>query len=144
MQSQIDGVRVFPVLSIPDERGCVLKTEHPTFPVMDVYATTVRCGAIKAWHGYETKQLFYTVLSGMVKLVLFDGRLNSNTYQVFDEFFLGDDSRFSVQIPARVFAGFKGISQKDAIITVQASEPYQQIYRLPFDKLDYDWGIHYG
>ena len=131
MLSQIDGVLTFPILSIPDERGCILKMEHPTFPVQDVYITTVRCGAIKAWHGYETKQLFYTVASGLVKLVLYDARPASLTYEVYDEMYLGDDSRFSVEIPARVFAGFKGISQKDAIITVQASEPYHQIYRLP-------------
>lgn len=144
MLSQIFDVLTFPVLSIPDERGCVWKLDHPHFDVKDSYVTTVHQNAIKAWHGYETKQLFYTVVSGMVKLVLYDNRPKSYTYQVFDEMFLGDDSRFSVQIPAGVFAGFKGISQKDAIITVLASEIYQQIYRLPWDSLDYDWGIHNG
>lgn len=144
MFSQIDGVLIFPVLSIPDERGCVWKTEDPTFLVKDVYITVVRYGAIKAWHGYETKRIFYTTISGVVKLVLFDMRKNSLTNGVFDELFLGKDSRFSVEIPPGVYAGFKGISQEDAITVVQASEKYQQIYRIPYDELPYDWNIKNG
>lgn len=144
MLSQIDGVLTFPILSIPDERGCVWKMQTPPFNVRDVYVTTIHKDAIKAWHGYETKKIFYTVVQGKVKLALWDGRKNSLTSGVFDELFLGDDSRFSVLIPPGVYAGFKGISMQDSIVVVQANEPYKQIYRKPYNDLAYEWGIHHG
>jgi dTDP-4-dehydrorhamnose 3,5-epimerase len=144
MKSQIDGVLIVSVITIPDERGMVMKVPPAPFVVNDTYVTTVRQGAIKAWHGYHTKHITWTVLSGLVKLVLVDHRSLSDTCGVIDEIYLGDNSMFTVLVPPGVYNGFKGVSQNDAHILVQADEPYGQIYRLPYDHFDYDWGIHNG
>ena len=142
--SEIDGVNIFPVRTIPDERGTVFKPRHAPFQVNDVYATTVRHGAIKAWHGYETKSLYWTVLSGLVKLALYDNRPQSPTYKIFETIYLGEDSNYSVLVPPGVYNGFKGITTSPSIVLVQADELYNQIYRLPYDSLDYDWNISNG
>lgn len=146
MLSQIDGVLTIPIMTIPDDRGMVIKPAKPTFKVLDVYCTTVRNGAIKAWHGYETKKISWTVINGVAQLALFDNRPDSITYEVVDTLYLGVGSYFSVEIPAGVFSGFKGISQEDAIILVQASELYGQIYRWPYNTvgIDYSWNTKHG
>ena len=146
MLSQIDGVYTYPFSTIPDDRGMVLKPHKPYFQVEDVYCTTVRKGAIKAWHGYDTKWLSWTVMSGLVQLVLYDNRPNSLTYEVTDTIFLGVGSYFSVEVPPGVFNGFKGISQEDSIILVQASELYGQITRWPYDtgEIGYNWDTRHG
>lgn len=143
MFSQINDVTCFPINNIPDDRGMVMKLHSP-FTVKDVYVTTVRHGAIKAWHGYETKHIYWTVLKGVVQLALYDSRKDSRTYKVTDTLYLGEGSYFSVLVPPGVFNGFKGISQEDAIILVQATETYGQIYREPYDSFDYDWSTHRG
>lgn len=135
--NQIEGVHVYDVPCIADHRGMVIKVPLPSFQVKDVYVTTVRKGSIKAWHGYETKILFWTALSGLAKLVLIDQRDYSPTFGVIDEIYLGTNVMKSVQVPCGVYNGFQGI--EESTILVQASETYGQIYRLPVKHFDYDW-----
>lgn len=144
VNDSLDGVLILDVTTIPDERGMVIKSQLAPFPVKDVYTTTVRNGAIKAWHGYESKYIMWTVVKGLVKLALFDRRQTSNTFNNIDEFFIGEGNMKSIVVPPGVFNGFKGISTEDAIIVVQASEPYGQIYRLPPDYFPYEWKITNG
>lgn len=146
MESQIDGVGISSVRTFVDERGMVIKLDVPTFQVKDVYCTTVRKGAIKAWHGYWTKSLLWTVVSGVVRLGLFDNRPSSETYKVSDNIYLGVGSNFSVNVPPGVFNGFKGISDGEAIVLVQASEPFSEdgMIRKPYDFFEFDWEIHNG
>ena len=144
MISQIDGVIIHQIEYIVDERGGVEKLPDTSFLVEDVYVTYAHQGAIKAWHGYETKKVCYTLVSGKAKLVLWDGRVDSKTSGVIDEIFLSPEANFSVEIPPGVYAGYKGISKEDAVIVIRASEPYLQIYRLPFDGIDYDWALKHG
>lgn len=141
MNSQIDGVNIYTVCSFLDDRGEVIKIPQPPFEVKDVYATTIRKDAIKAWHGYETKTLYWTVVRGAVQLALYDNRIYSPTYEITDTIFLGQGPYYSVLVPPGVYNGFKGISQEDAVIVVQANEMYGQIYRVPFDsgEFGYDW-----
>lgn len=142
--AQIDGVLIVSVKTIPDERGMVMKFPPAPFVVNDTYATTVRHGAIKAWHGYKTKSILWTVVSGLVKLVLVDQRISSKTTDVVDEMYLGEGNMCSVLVPPGVYNGFKGISNTDAVVVVQADEPYGQIWRVPFEAFDYDWAIKNG
>jgi len=142
MTVDISGVIVSLCTVIPDERGCVLKVATPIFDVKDVYMTTVAYGAIKAWHGYETKEIHFTCVSGKVKLVLWDAR-PGKTSGTIEEIYLSDKNMLSVHIPPGVYAGFKGLSM-ESMILVQASEPYGQIYRIPYNSVPYDWEIQHG
>lgn len=141
--NDIWDVEVQDVKIIPDERGRVIKIPMPPnlFHVRDVYCTTINYGAIKAWHGYETKQLWYCAIKGMVKLVLCDMRKESPTYLKTMEVCMGEHAVKAVLVPHGVYNGFKGISFEEAVVVVQADEPYGQIYRLPYDtpEIPYDW-----
>ena len=45
---------------------------------------------IKGWHEHKRQVQNYTVIQGMIKLVLYDNRENSPTYKNLIEIFMGD------------------------------------------------------
>lgn len=145
MVSEILGVRIKPLLRFPDERGTVkhfMKNYEWEYPFGEVYVTTIYRGIIKGWHGYQTKTMAYAVVKGAVKLVLYDNREDSSTYDTVQEIILGDDNYQRVIIPPSVYNAFRGIAD-ESIIVVLADEPFNEetTYREPpeWDKPKYDW-----
>jgi dTDP-4-dehydrorhamnose 3,5-epimerase len=114
----------------------------------EIYFSTVYPGAIKGWHLHQRITLNYAVVSGMIKLVLYDDREESSTKGELNELFLGEDNYTLVIIPPRVWNGFKGIGSKLAIIANCTTDPHDpgEIVRLsPFDsRIPYDWGLKHG
>lgn len=141
----IEGVAVSSLKVIPDERGCVrhfLRCDEPDFhSIAEVYVTEVYRGVFKGWHSYPSKTITYTVVSGMVQLVLIDSRKDSPTFQDTETLFLGKDNYSKVTIPPGVFNGFRGLT--DAVIVVAADEPFDEkrIIRFPKEYFDYDWSL---
>jgi len=148
----IDGVQIIPLRTILDERGLVrhmLKSTDPHFSRFgEIYFSQIFPGAIKAWHVHRKMELNYAVISGNIKLVLYDDRQNSRTYQELQEIFMGEDNYVLVKVPPHVINGFKGIGNQKAIVANCASIPHDpdEIERLdPFDKrIGYNWDIHNG
>jgi dTDP-4-dehydrorhamnose 3,5-epimerase len=148
----IDGVTVRPLRQIPDERGRImqmLRSDDPEFERFgEIYFSVVYPGAIKAWHVHSLMTLNYAVVSGMIKLVLFDPRDGSPTKGEVQEIFLGDQNYQRVKIPPLVYNGFKGIGAVPAIVancSTMAHDP-AEIRRLdPFsDAIPYTWDIKHG
>lgn len=139
----IHGVTVTPLKIIPDDRGCVrhfIRSDDPDFTGFgETYITEVYKGVVKAWHGYGTKIMHYAVARGMVKLMLFDARKNSPTFEDMETLFVGDKNYVRVTIPPGVYNGFKGLT--DSIVVVTASEPFseQGIVRFDPDYFGNDW-----
>ena len=145
----IDGVSIKQLKKIPDERGCIfhmLRNDDPVFEKFgEIYFSKVYPGVIKAWHIHTKMILNYAVVSGMIKLVLYDDRKNSKTKGEVMEIFLGDENYSLVKIPVGVWNGFKGIGTKEAIVANCASLPHDpdEIKRKdPFTKdIPYDWEL---
>lgn len=116
----IDGVIIKPLKRIADERGYIMKmqescdTEFNGFG--EIYFSTVYPNVVKGWHLHNKAILNYAVVSGMIKLVLFDNREGSSTKGNLMELFIGEQNYVLVQIPPNVWNGFKGIGDKTAII----------------------------
>ena len=148
----INGVLVKPLSQIPDERGKImhmLRADDPYFEQFgEVYFSVVYPGVIKGWHLHKEMTLNYAVISGMIKLVLYDPRENSPTKGKVQELFIGEDNYVLVRIPAGIWNGFKGISVNPAMVANCATIPHDpdEIMRLdPFSKeIPYDWGIKHG
>jgi len=148
----INGVEVFPLRQIPDERGKVmhmLRADHPHFQGFgEIYFSTVNPAAIKGWHIHSKMTLNYACIAGQVKLVLYDGREGSPTHGTLQELFIGDSNYVLVRIPPMVWNGVKGLGQQPAIIANCASHPHdpQEISRLdPFSpEIPYDWSLRHG
>ncbi len=148
----IQGVCVQPLRQIPDERGKVmhmLRRDDPWFDKFgEIYFSVVYPGAIKGWHQHARMTLNYAVLTGMVKLVLFDDREGSPTRGELMEIHTGEDAYALIVVPAGIWNGFKGIGVKPAIVANCATEPHdpEEIIRLdPFsDQIPYDWSLKHG
>lgn len=145
----IKGVEVVPLKQIADERGKImhmLRNDAKHFEKFgEIYFSQIYPHVIKGWHLHKKMVLNYTVVTGMIKLVLFDDRKGSPTKGEIMELFIGEDNYCLVKIPARVWNGFKGIGVKPAIVANCASIPHDpdEIIRLdPFSKkIPYNWEL---
>jgi len=149
MSRLIDGVQVKRLKAIPDERGRlmeILRGDEPIFRKFgQVYMTTAYPGAVKGWHYHKLQDDHFAVVSGMLKLVLYDDRLGSETRGEINEFFLGDHDPILVKVPAGVLHGFKGVGETEAIVINIPTEPYNHSapdeYRVDphVNEIPYDW-----
>jgi dTDP-4-dehydrorhamnose 3,5-epimerase len=147
----VEGVVIKPLKKIPDERGSIyhmLRCDDLLFEEFgEIYFSVVYPQVIKGWHIHQKMTLNYAVISGMIKLVLYDDRENSPTYGNIMELFMGNENYCMVKIPPMVWNGFKGIGEKKSIVANLASMPHdpEEIMRKdPFtNDIPYDWKIKY-
>lgn len=145
----IEGVEIHPLRQIADERGKImhmLREDAPHFERFgEIYFSVVYPGVIKGWHIHSQQVQNYAVVSGMIKLVLYDDRQGSATRGELQEIFLGCDNYQLVRIPTQVWNGFKGVGTQSAIVANCATHPHdpEEIKRLdPFDpSIPYDWSL---
>jgi dTDP-4-dehydrorhamnose 3,5-epimerase len=145
----IDGVLVHPLRQIPDERGKVmhmLRADDPHFEQFgEIYFSVVYPNVVKGWHLHQRMTLNYAVVSGMIKLVLYDDRETSPTYRQLQEIYMGESNYVLVRVPPLIWNGFKGVGTAPAIVANCATIPHDpdEISRLdPFDNhIGYDWGL---
>lgn len=124
----IRGVAIKKLRVIPDERGRlmeILRSDDELFSKFgQVYVTTAYPGVVKGWHYHKKQTDHFAVISGMIKLVLYDGREDSPTKGEINEFFLGEHNPTLVKIPQLVYHGFKCISEQEAICINIPTEVY--------------------
>ena len=143
----IQGVIVKNLGVIPDERGMVLHMLRATDPEFErfgeIYFSTVYPGVVKGWHLHTKMTLNYAVVSGMIKLVLYDDRPDSSTRGEVQEIFMGRDNYVLVKIPPLVWNGFKGIGTGSAVVANCATIPHdpEEIERKDphSGEIPYDW-----
>jgi dTDP-4-dehydrorhamnose 3,5-epimerase len=145
----IDGVKIKKLNPIPDERGRImeiLRADDDLFKKFgQIYVTTAYPGVVKAWHYHKVQSDAFTVVHGMMKLVLYDQRPDSSTKGEVMEFFMGEHNQILVQIPPFIYHGFKCISEREAIMLNCPTEPYNRQqpdeYRLAAHtkEIPYDW-----
>lgn len=148
----IKGVGVHPLRRIVDERGAVmhmLRADAPHFEGFgEIYFSTVYPQIVKGWHLHRRMTLNYAVVSGMIKLVLYDDREDSPTRSQVMELFIGDQNYVLVTIPPLVWNGFKGMGTAPAIVANCATIPHDptEIERLdPFSpRIPYRWDLRHG
>jgi dTDP-4-dehydrorhamnose 3,5-epimerase len=148
----IAGVAVRALRRIPDERGMImhmLRADDPHFERFgEVYFSTVYPGVVKGWHRHREMTLNYAVVSGMIKLVLYDEREQSPTRAEVMEVFVGEQHYALVTIPPGVWNGFKGVGTTSAIVANCATLPHDpaEIERLdPFSpRIPYRWDLRHG
>jgi dTDP-4-dehydrorhamnose 3,5-epimerase len=145
----IAGVEIHPLKQIPDERGKImqmLRADAPHFEQFgEIYFSVVYPGVVKAWHMHRVMTLNYAVVSGTIKLVLYDDRAASPTRGEVMELFPGEANYVLVKIPAEIWNGFKGVGTIPAIVANCASHPHDpdEIQRIhPYQcHIPYDWAL---
>ena len=146
----IDGVKIKPLKKIPDERGAVYHmlrngdTEFKKFG--EIYFSTAYPGVVKGWHLHKKMTLNYAVISGMVKLVLYDNREDSPTKGEIMEIFIGEENYSLVTIPPLVWNGYKTIGIQKTIVANCSDLPHnpseiERLDPLKNDIIPYEWDI---
>jgi dTDP-4-dehydrorhamnose 3,5-epimerase len=105
-------------------------------PIVQIHLTTTFSGRIRAWglHQESTDRLF--IVSGLVKIVIFDGRQNSPTFGHLNEFTVSEKNPGLLIIPPNLYHGWKNIGTSEAIIINMPTKMYN--YEAP-DALDLPW-----
>jgi dTDP-4-dehydrorhamnose 3,5-epimerase len=150
--AMLEGVRLFPLLRIPDERGVVmrmLRADDPHFTEFgEIYFSVIYPGVIKGWHLHSRMTINYAVVDGNIKLVLFDQRPDSPTRGQIQEIVFGQIDYQLVRVPPGVVNGFTAVGGTRAIVANCASIPHdpQEITRIdPFTpSIPYDWRVRHG
>jgi dTDP-4-dehydrorhamnose 3,5-epimerase len=132
---------------IPDDRGAVmhmLRADDPHFLAFgEIYFSSVYPGVVKGWHLHKQMTLNYAVVTGMIKLVLYDDRSESPTRGEIQEIYAGDLNYSLIQIPPGIWNGFMGIGERIAIVANCATMPHdpEEIIRMdPRDShIPYNW-----
>ena len=145
----IHGVLVHPLRQIADERGKImhmLRCDDPRFEKFgEIYFSVVYPGVIKGWHLHKEMTLNYAVVSGMIKLVLYDDRPDSATRGEVQELFVGESNYVLVRIPPLVWNGFKGVGVEPAIVANCSTIPHaadEIVRKSPFDpSIPYSWEL---
>ncbi len=147
----INGVVTKQLKQVADERGWlteVLRCDWPEFRQFgQVYVTAGYPQVVKAWHMHHKQTDNMACVKGMMKIVLYDGRDESSTKGEVNEFVVGEKNMFLVQIPPRVWHGFKTISEEYALLLNIPTEIYNykkpDEHRLPpnSNMIPYDWQL---
>jgi dTDP-4-dehydrorhamnose 3,5-epimerase len=124
----IDGVKIKKLRVIPDERGRlmeILRNDDELFLQFgQVYMTTTYPDVVKAWHLHRKQTDNVACIQGMIKLVLYDSREQSPTFNEINPFYLGLHNPLLVQIPKGVYHGWMCVSLEEAIVVNIPTERY--------------------
>ena len=137
----IAGVEVHPLRQLVDERGRVmhmLRRDAPWFRGFgEIYFSAVNPGVVKGWHLHKSMTLNYAVLSGRIRLGLYDERADSPTKGVSQQILLGGDNYALAVVPPGIWNGFESLDGAPALVANCATEPHspEEIVREdPFTK----------
>jgi len=138
----IDGLRFRPTRPVPHEDGVVTEVARASWseidlPIVQVHVTTTQPGRIRAWglHQRSTDRLF--VVSGLVSIVVFDGRIDSPTAGALNEFKVSERNPGLLVVPPNLYHGWKNIGTTEAFIVNMPSSQYDydrpDALDLPYD-----------
>ena len=138
----IDGVRLRPAVTHPDERGELCEVFSTAWGFHDaalvyIYQVSIRPQKIKGWtlHHVQDDRIF--VILGTIKFVLYDAREGSPTRGMVNELCIGERNRALIVVPTGVFHALQNVGTTDAHFVNMPTRPYDHAHpdkvRLPLD-----------
>jgi dTDP-4-dehydrorhamnose 3,5-epimerase len=138
----IDGVVIRRAVTQADERGTLCEILDARWavdpaPIVSVYQFTIRPGKIKGWHVHRLHNDRIFISRGELKVVLYDARPDSPTYELLSEIHRSELERDLMVIPAGVFHAHQNIGREDALLVSMPTRAYNHgdpdVWRLPID-----------
>ena len=144
-QQPIDGLIFRPTRPVPHEDGVLTEIARTDWdevaqPIVQAHLTTTEPGRIRAWglHRESTDRLF--VVRGLVSIVVYDGRVDSPTCGVVNEFKVSERNPGLLVIPPNLFHGWKTIGTEESFVVNMPSNAYDydspDALDLPYDSDD--------
>ncbi|MCA9400227.1 MAG: dTDP-4-dehydrorhamnose 3,5-epimerase family protein [Candidatus Omnitrophica bacterium] len=145
----LNGIQIKDMTVHTDERGFfteLIRSTDPFFEGMDfaqLSHSMAKQGVVKAWHLHQKQTDYMYVVSGDIKLGLYDTREGSSTHKRIQEVFMGETyGRKVVKIPPGIAHGYKIINGPMHIIYLmdKVYDPDDIYYRDHDDpEIAYDW-----
>ena len=141
LRTPIEGVVFRPARPVPHEDGHVTEVARADWdmlrePLVQVHITTTYSGRIRGWGLHERSSDRLFVVSGLVKIVVFDGRRDSPTFGRINEFTVSEKNPGLLLIAPNLYHGWKNIGLTEAIIINMPDKMYD--HTKP-DALDLPW-----
>ena len=136
----VHGVKMRDLVLHTDARGVVCEMYDPRWgfheaPMVFSYFYTVRPGWVKGWAMHKTHDDRYCLITGEMKVVLYDSREDSPTFGLIQEIFLTEHRRQLLRIPFGVWHADQNIGLKEVLVvnfpTIQYDHSSPDKYRLP-------------
>jgi len=128
VEKMIEGLHLTPLKIFEDDRGSVfhmLRSDSPTFQGFgEVYFSSVRHKAIKAWKRNLIATANLTVPVGGIDLVIFDDRASSPTRGNVAQLTTGGTNFVLITVPPNVWYGFRGREYPESLIANCLDRPY--------------------
>jgi len=144
----IEGVLIKDLITHTDERGFfreLIRDSDDFFAegFGQLSLSIVYAGVVKAWHAHKFQTQWTYVISGLLKVALFDNRPTSKTHQQTQEFLAGDyQPSFVYRLPPGVLHGYKCIHGPTQVIYVTSGVyDLSDEIRISHDDpaIGYDW-----
>tara|TARA_Y100000748_G_C15485646_1_gene484596 strand:+ start:565 stop:1035 length:471 start_codon:yes stop_codon:yes gene_type:complete len=118
----IEGLILTKLKQIAHPKGDILhvlkKNENTFSEFGEAYFSFVEKNKIKAWKRHFRMTLNLSVPIGEVKIVLYDKRIGSKTFNNFFEIHLSRNNYYRLTIPPNIWFGFKGLKNKNIILNI--------------------------
>jgi dTDP-4-dehydrorhamnose 3,5-epimerase len=151
----IAGVELVRLTPFADHRGTLTEVFNPEHdfwsePVVYSYYITIRPSRIKGW-GMHLKQADrYFVAAGRVRVVLYDGRVESPTYEQFQQIHFTEEATGLLRIPPGVWHADQNWGDTDVAIvnfpTCRYDHENPDKYRIDphSGEIPFDWSLRDG
>ena len=145
----IEGVHIKKLKFIEDDRGKlmeVVRNDDPFYTGFgQAYVTTAKPGIVKAWHYHRIQDDNIALVSGKIRLGLYDAREDSKTHGEVMDITTDEEGPVLIHIPKGVFHGFKGLGDRESMVMNVPTEVYNHEnpdeFRVdPFENdIPFDW-----
>ena len=147
----LHGVEITQLRTIPDDRGYIKhilkKSELDDAESFgEVYLACIFPNVVKGWHLHTYQTQNYVCLKGNIKLVMYDKRSESPTYQQLQEIYLGELNHIRVKIPFGICNGYIATGNQEAwVLNVSDLEhsPTEMKRIEPWNdgEINYNWAV---
>lgn len=127
-----EDVRIRELVVHTDERGTICELLDPRWgwgwgdaPLVYAYFFTIRPGWAKGWAMHKGHEDRYCILSGEMKVVLYDARPDSSTLGLVSEIYMTEQRRAVVSIPPGVWHADENVGTGDALGVNFPTRPYE-------------------
>jgi dTDP-4-dehydrorhamnose 3,5-epimerase len=152
---EIEGADVVRLHPIADGRGSLtpflsLADSFWREPVVYAYSVNFRPGVIKGWGMHRRQTDRYFVPAVRIRVVLYDGRVGSPTFERFQEVWFSEASGGVVRIPPGVWHADQNWGETDASLVNFPTLPYDPVdpdkYRIDprSGEIPFDWTVRDG
>jgi dTDP-4-dehydrorhamnose 3,5-epimerase len=142
LEELIDGVEIRRAPTHADERGTLTEVFDSRWgftdePLVYAYQVTIGPGQVRGWalHLEQEDRLF--LYGGVLRVVLYDARADSESHERVNVFHLGAYDRALLRIPAGIYHAVQNVGDVEGAFLNMPSQPYRHDdpdkYRLPLD-----------